>query len=171
MNIEYVSKSDPMMIGSYGIRRRKDFFFRPFPLIRGSHSVSSFSKLSYFQRPSPLHQLPPYLLSPHLKFFSLVSLFSCFPVTPFPLSFFLQYILLISPHDMSIPPQLALPSSSSFLTVLPNSTPDVLVSNLVFSCHSHSKPQHFYLCDFHLFHLFFCDCHRLKSIHHCWSYH
>ena len=34
------------------------FFFRPFPSIRGSYSVSSFSKPSCFQRPSPLHQLP-----------------------------------------------------------------------------------------------------------------
>ena len=65
----------------------------------------------------------------------------------------------------------AFPPSSSFVTFYLNSTPDVLVSNLVFSHHYHSKPQHFHLCDFHLFHLFFCDCYCLKSTHHCWSYH
>ena len=58
------------------------FFFRPFPLVRGGQSVSSFSKPFCLQHPSPFHQLPPYLLSLHLKIFSLVSLFSSFPVTP-----------------------------------------------------------------------------------------
>ena len=77
------------------------FFFRLFPSIRGGHSVSYFYKPSYFQCPSPLHQLSPYLLSQHLQIFSLVSLFSSFPVTPFPSSFFLH--TFGSPHDMSIP--------------------------------------------------------------------
>ena len=72
------------------------FFFRPFPSIRGSHSVLSFSKPSYFQRPSPSHQLPPYLLSLYLKIFSLVSLFSSFPVIPFPSSLFLHTLGLSS---------------------------------------------------------------------------
>ena len=83
------------------------FSFRPFPLFRVGHSVSSFSTSFCLQCPSPSHQLPSYLLLPHLKIFSLVSLFSSFLVTPFPSSFF--YILLVSPHDMSIPPQPALP--------------------------------------------------------------
>ena len=43
----------------------------------------------------------------HLKIFSLVSLFSSFLVTPFPS--FSSYILLVSPHDMSLPPQAAFP--------------------------------------------------------------
>ena len=123
------------------------FSFRPFPLVKGGHSVSSFSTSFCLQHPSPSHQLSPYLPSLHLKIFSLVSLFSSFPVTPFPSFFFLHT------HDMTCPYHLS------------------LVSNLVFSRHSHSKPQHFHLCDFHLFYLFFCDCHCLKSIHHCWSYH
>ena len=38
------------------------FFFRPFPSIRGCHSVSSFSKSSCLQPLSPSHRLPPYLL-------------------------------------------------------------------------------------------------------------
>ena len=82
------------------------FSFRPFPLVRGGHSVSSFSTSFCLQHPSPSHQLPLYLPSLHLKIFSLVSLFFSFPVTPFPSFFF--YILLVSPHDMSIPPQPAL---------------------------------------------------------------
>ena len=65
------------------------FSFRPFLLVRGGHSVLSFSTSFCLQCPSPSHQLPPYLLLPHLKIFSLVSLFSSFLVTPFPSSFFL----------------------------------------------------------------------------------
>ena len=66
------------------------FFFRPFASVRGGHSVSSFSKSFCLQHPSPLDQLPSYLLLLHLIIFSLVSLFSSFPVTPFPSSFFLH---------------------------------------------------------------------------------
>ena len=72
------------------------FFFRPFPSIRGSHSVLSVSKPFYFQRASPSQQLTPYLLSLHLKIFSLISLFSFFPVTPFLSSFFLHTLGLFS---------------------------------------------------------------------------
>ena len=70
------------------------FPFRPFPLVRGGHSVS-FSTSFCLQCPSPSHQLPSYLLS-HLKIFSLVSLFSSFLVTPFPSSFFLYTLGLSS---------------------------------------------------------------------------
>ena len=55
------------------------FSFRPFPSVRGGHSVSSFFKPFCLQHPSPFHQLPSYLLLLHLKIFSLVSLFSSFP--------------------------------------------------------------------------------------------
>ena len=72
------------------------FSFRPFPLVRGGHSVSSFSTSFCLQCPSPSHQLPSYLLLPHLKIFSLVSLFSSFLVTPFPSSFFLHTLGLSS---------------------------------------------------------------------------
>ena len=78
------------------------FSFRPFPSILrpfssiSSHSVLSFSKPSCLQRPSPSHQPPPYPPSPHLKIFSLVSLFSFFPATPFPSSFFLHILGLSS---------------------------------------------------------------------------
>ena len=58
------------------------FSFRPFPLVRGGHSVSSFSTFFCLRCPSPSHQLPLYLLLLHLKIFSLVSLFSSFLVTP-----------------------------------------------------------------------------------------
>ena len=72
------------------------FSFRPFPLVRSGHSVSSFSTSFCLQHPSLSHQPPPYLLSLHLKIFSLISLFSSFPVTPFPSSFFLHTLGLSS---------------------------------------------------------------------------
>ena len=72
------------------------FSFRPFPLVRGGHSVSSFSRSFCLQCPSPSHQLPSYLLLPHLKIFSLVSLFSSFLVTSFPSFFFLHTLGLSS---------------------------------------------------------------------------
>ena len=144
------------------------FFFWPFASIRGGHSVSCFSKPSYFQRPSPLHQLPPYLLSLHLKIFSSVSLFSSFSVTPFLSSFFPTYswsLLMTCPYHLSLPSLIFIPNRST-LTVL------LMYSFLILSFSSfHSKPQHFHLCKFHLFHLFLCELHRLKPIHHCWSYH
>ena len=71
------------------------FSFQPFPSVRGGHSVSSFSTSFCLQHPSPLHQLPAYLPLLHLKIFSLVSLFSSFPVTPF-LSFFFLHTLGLS---------------------------------------------------------------------------
>ena len=72
------------------------FSFQPFPSVRGGHSVSSFSTSFCLQHPSPLHQLPAYLPLLHLKIFSLVSLFSSFPVTPFPSFFFLHTLGLSS---------------------------------------------------------------------------
>ena len=72
------------------------FSFRPFPSIKGSYSVLSSNKPSCFQRPSPSHQPLPYLPSPHLKIFSLVSPFSSFPETLFPSSFFLHILGLSS---------------------------------------------------------------------------
>ena len=68
------------------------FFFRPFLFIKGSHSVSYFSKPSCFQCPYILHQLAPYLFSLHLliEIFSLASLFFSFPVPPFSSPFFLR---------------------------------------------------------------------------------
>ena len=56
------------------------FSFQPFPSVRGGHSVSSFSTPFYLQHPFPSHQLPAYLPLLHLKIFSLVSLFSSFPI-------------------------------------------------------------------------------------------
>ena len=106
------------------------FSFLPFPLVRGGHSVSSFSTSFCLQCPSPLHQLSPYLLLPHLKIFSLVSLFSSFPVTPFPSFFFLQYILLVSPHDMFIPPQ---PASLLFIPNRSTLTVFLMCSFLILS--------------------------------------
>ena len=73
-------------------------------------------------------------------------------------------LLMTCPNHLNLPSLIFIPNRST-LTIL------LICSNLVFSRHSHSKPQHFHLCDFHLFHLFLCDCHCLKSIHYCWSYH
>ena len=83
------------------------FSFRPFPSIKGSHSVLSSSKPSCLQRPSPSYQSRPYPHSPHLKIFSLVSLFSSFPKTPFSSSFFLHTyfwsLLMTCPYHLSLP--------------------------------------------------------------------
>ena len=104
---------------------RKFFFFsfRPFPLVRGGHSVSSFSTSFYLQCPSSSHQLPSYLLLPHLKIFSLVSLFSSFLAIPFPSSFFLHTLiptsslLMTCPYHLSLPSLIFIPNRST-LTVL-----------------------------------------------------
>ena len=81
---------------SYCIHHFFFFSFWPFPLVRGGHSISSFSTSFCLQCPSPSHQLSSYLLLPHLKIFSLVYLFSSFLVTPFPSSFFLHTLGLSS---------------------------------------------------------------------------
>ena len=81
------------------------FFFRPFPSIRGSHSVSSFSKPSCFQCPSPLHQIFPYLLSSKNLLF-ILSLFLCFGN-----SIFIIFLPTYSwSHFMTCPYHLSLPS-------------------------------------------------------------
>ena len=82
-------------------------------------------------------------------------------------------LLMTCPYHLSLPSLIFIPNRSTLTVPLTTLTVprNPVVSNLVFSRHTHSKPQHFHLCDFHLFHLFLCDCHRLKSIYHCWSYH
>ena len=72
------------------------------------------------------------------------------------------FLLMTCPYHLSLPSLVFMPNRSTLT---------VFVYNIVFSRHFHSKPQHFHLCNFHLFHLFFCDCHRLESMLHCWSYH
>ena len=79
-----------LIVWSFYKMPRIFFSFRPFPSVRAGHSVSSSFKPFCLQQPSPLHQLPSYLFLLHLQIFSLVSLFSSFPVTPFPSSFFLH---------------------------------------------------------------------------------
>ena len=74
-------------------------------------------------------------------------------------------LLMTCPYHFSLPSLIFIPNCSTLMVFLMCSF--LILSFLV----SHSKPQHFHLCDFHLFYLFFCDCHCLKSIHHCWSYH
>ena len=131
-----------------------------------------FSKPSCLQRPSPSHQLPPYLFSLHLKIFSLGLLVPSFLFPGNSVSHHLFFLhTLVSLHDMSHnhlkPPSHIFIPNCTILTVF-------LIYHfliLPFSCPFHSKPQHFHLCNFHLFHLFFSDHYRLKSIHHCWSYH
>ena len=92
------------------------FLLSAFPLVRGGHIVSTSFCL---QCPSPSHQLPPYLLLPHLKIFSLVSLFFSFPVTPFSSSFFLHTLglLMTCPYHLSLR-SLIFISNRSTLTVL-----------------------------------------------------
>ena len=90
------------------------FSFQPFPSVRGGHSVSSFSKPFCLQHLSPLHQLPPYLLSLHLKIFFGLPLF-LFPGNSISIIFLPTYswsLLITCPYHLSLP-------SSSFLTVLP----------------------------------------------------
>ena len=133
-----------------------------FPFIRGCHSVWCSSSASCFQCLSPLHQLSPYPPSLHLEIFSLASLFSS-PNNSISITLLSTYswsLLMTCSYHLSLP----------FLIFIPNffylnCTPDVLISNLIFSCHSQSKPQHFHLCNFHLFYLFLCNHHCLKSIH------
>ena len=142
------------------------FFFRHFPSFRSSHNVLSFSKPSCFQRPFPSHQPPPYPPSPHPKVFSLVSLFSS-PATP--IIFLLTYswsLLITCPYHLSLPSLIFIPNRST-LTV------PLIYSFLILSFFvtPMANLNIFISRDFHLFHLFLCDCHRLKSIHHCWSHH
>ena len=72
------------------------FSFRPFPLVRGGHSVSSFSTSFCLQCPSSSHQLPSYLLLPHLKIFSLVALFSSSQYSDFIFLALPAYFILFS---------------------------------------------------------------------------
>ena len=123
-----------------------------------------------------------YHYPPNLSVFNVCLLCTNFPISSFTTSTNLLFgIPLLFPGNsisiiflptyswsllMTCPYYLSLPS---LIFIHNRSTLTVLL--LVFSRHSHSKPQHFHLCDFHLLHLFLCDCHRLKSIQHCWSYH
>ena len=75
-------------------------------------------------------------------------------------------LLMTCPYHLSLPSLVFIPNRCTLTVPLMYSFPI-----LFFLCHSHSKPQRFYLCNFHLFHLFLCDRHRLKFIHHCWSHH
>ena len=105
------------------------FSFRPFPSVRGGHSVSSSFKPFCLQYPSPLHQLSPYLLLLHLQIFSLVSLFSSFPVTFFfylstssyysiiSLPTYSLSLLMTCPYHLSLPSLIFIPNRST-LTVL-----------------------------------------------------
>ena len=147
-----------------------NIFFQPFPSIRGNHSVLSFSKPSCLQRPSPLHQLPLSSLTTYKNLLFGLPLF-LFPGNSISIIFLPTYswsLLMTCPYHLSLPSLIFIPNRSTLTVTLMSA---LLVSNLVFSRHSHSKPRQFYLCDFHLFHLFLCDCHHLKSIHHCWSHH
>ena len=135
----------------------------------------------------PFHQaLPQCMMFLHRILFSMYSLAPTFPISSFTTSrnlfFFLPFflfpgnsisiallptyswsLLMTCPYHLSLPSLIFIPNRST-LTVL------LMCSFLIFSGHSHSKPQHFHFCNFNLFYLFLCDRHRLKSIHHCWSH-
>ena len=66
-------------------------------------------------------------------------------------------LFMTCPYHLSLPFLIFIPNDST-LTV------PIMYLFLILSCYSYSKPQHFHLCNFHLFYLFFCDCHYLKSI-------
>ena len=92
------------------------FSFRPFSSIKGSHSVLSFSKQFCFQCPSPSHQLPPYLLSLHLKIFSLFSLFPGNSISIIFLSTSSWSLLMTCAYHLSMPSLIFIPNRST-LTV------------------------------------------------------
>ena len=159
LNIIVVSFFFIMVIGNYPVFPTcicfKSFSSSPFDL-----SLQSGIATAYYLSPNHpvfnVHLLCtnlPHILLHHIQKSSPWS-----PSSPFSRQLHFHqlssYIFLVSLHDMSIPPQLALPHLHSYPFYL-NCTPDVLVSNLVFSHHSHSKPQRFHLFDFYLFHLFF----------------
>ena len=113
--------------------------------------------------------LPPYPPSSHPKIFSLVSLCSSFTATPFYISFLLTYswsLFMTCPYHLSLPSLIFIPIRS-ILTVPPMYS-FLFLSFLVTPI---ANLNHFHLCDFYIFHLFLCDRHRLRFIHHCWSHH
>ena len=140
------------------------FSFQLFPSIRGGHSISSSSKplcsTSVFF--APTSSISSFTTSTNLLFGLVLLLFPGNSISIIFLPTYSWSLLMTCPYHLSLPSLIFIPNRSTLT---------VLVSNLVFSCHSHSKPQHFHLCNFHLFHLFLCDWHHLKFIHHCWSYH
>ena len=95
--------------------------FQIFSSVRGSHSVSSFSKPFCLQRPSPSHQLPPYL---HI-FFASKNLFFGLPLLIFPstsisiilLPTYFRSLLMTCPYHLSLPSLIFIPNRS-ILTVL-----------------------------------------------------
>ena len=61
-------------------------------------------------------------------------------------------LLMTCPYHLSLPSLIFIPNCSTLTVPLMYSF--LILSFLV---KSHSKPQHFHLCNFHLFHLFLCD--------------
>ena len=75
-------------------------------------------------------------------------------------------LLMTFPYHLSLPSLIFIPNRSTLTVILMYSF--LILSFLVTPI---ANLNIFNLCDFHLFHLFLCDCYCLKSIHHCWSYH
>ena len=96
------------------------FSFRPFPLVRGGHSVSSFSTSFCLQHPSPSHQLLPYLLSLHLTNLLFGLPLFLFPGNSISIIFLPTYswsLLMTCPYHLSLPSLIFIPNRST-LTVL-----------------------------------------------------
>ena len=93
---------------------------------------------------APNSPISSFTTSKNLLFWSL-SLSPLCRITPFPSFFFLHTLgplLMTCPYHLSLPSLIFIPNRS-ILTVL------LMCSLLIlsFSCHSHSKSQHFHLCD------------------------
>ena len=118
---------------------------------------------SCFQCASPSHQIPPYLpfiTSRNLLFGLLLFLFPGNSISITLLPTYFWSLLMTCLYHLSLP--LIFISTRSTLTVT------LMYSFLILSFLVTPIAN---LCDFHLFHLFLCDRHRFKSIHHCWSHH
>ena len=114
-----------------------------------SVSLAPTSSYSFTTSKNLLFGLPLFFFPSNSIFINLLRTYSC-------------SLLMTCPYQLSLP---------SLIFIAHRSTLTVLVSYLVFSRHSYSKPQHFHLCNFYLFYLFLCDRHCLNSIHHCWAHH
>ena len=96
------------------------FSFRPFPLVRGGHSISSFSTSFCLQCPSPSHQHPSYLLLPYLKIFFFGFPLLLFPGNSISIIFLPTYswsLFMTCPYHLSLPSLIFIPNRST-LTVL-----------------------------------------------------
>ena len=131
-----------------------------------------FSKPSYFQCPSPSHQLPPssFTTSKNLLFGLPLFLFPGDCISIIFLPTYSWSLLMTCPYHLSLPSLIFIPKRST-LTVLQMYLFLILsflvtpIANLNIIISATSISWIVNLCNFHLFHLFLCNRHRLNSIH------